>query len=146
MLPRDKNLKKPARVLRRNLTDAERKLWSKLRRKQLGGFLFYRQKVIGRYIVDFYCHHARLVIEVDGGQHYTDAGIQKDSRRDSFLDSLGLHVLRYNDLDVLKNCEGVVSNIMEYLLKVKNNDLPPKKWTRGKEGQELSCSYFSGDR
>ncbi len=60
---------------------------------------------------------------MDGGQHYTDVGIQKDSRRDSFLSSLGLLVLRFNDLDVLKNCEGVVSNILEYLLKVKNN--PP---------------------
>ena len=119
MLPRDRNLKKPAGILHKNLTDAERKLWSKLRRKQLDGFLFYRQKVIGRYIVDFYCHQAKLVIEVDGGQHYTDVGIQKDSRRDSFLNSLGLHVLRFNDLDVLKNSEGVVSNIMEYLLKVK---------------------------
>jgi len=84
---------------------------------------FYRQKVIGGHIVDFYCHQAKLVIEVDGGQHYTDAGIQKDSRRDSFLKSLGLHVLRYNDLDVLKNCEGVVMNIMEYLATIKIN--PP---------------------
>ena len=123
MLPRDKNLKQPARILRKNMTDAERKLWSKIRRKQLEGFLFYRQKVIGRYIVDFYCHQAKLVIEVDGGQHYTDAGIRKDSRRDSFLNGLGLRVLRFNDLDVLKNCDGVVMNIMEYLLNVKNN--PP---------------------
>jgi very-short-patch-repair endonuclease len=123
MLPRDKKLKQPARVLRKNLTDAERKLWSKIRRKQLEGFLFYRQKVIGRYIVDFYCHQAKLVIEVDGGQHYTDAGIRKDSRRDSFLKGLGLHVLRFNDLDVLKNCDGVVMNIMEYLLNINNN--PP---------------------
>jgi very-short-patch-repair endonuclease len=135
MLPRVKKLKQPARILRKNLTDAEQKLWSKLRRKQLDGFIFYRQKVIGRYIVDFYCHQARLVVEVDGGQHFTNPGVMKDCRRDSYLNSLGLNVLRFNNIDVLKNCDGVVSNIMEYLLSVKKN--PPVVPPDLRSGQAL---------
>jgi very-short-patch-repair endonuclease len=124
MLPRNKNLKQPARELRKNLTDAERKLWSKIRRKQLDGFIFYRQKVISSHIVDFYCHEAKLVIEVDGGQHFTINGIEKDKSRDVYLSDLGLHVMRFNNLDVLKNCESVLQVIMEYLSNIKNN--PPK--------------------
>jgi very-short-patch-repair endonuclease len=60
------------------MTDAENRLWSKLRRKQLRGHQFYRQKIIGKYIVDFYCPKANLVIELDGGQHYSERGKAKD--------------------------------------------------------------------
>ena len=123
MLPRNRKLKQSARELRKNLTDAERKLWSKIRRKQLDGFLFYRQKVIGNYIVDFYCHQAGLVIEVDGGQHFTDEGVEKDKSRDVYLADLGLRMIRFNNLDVLKNCENVLQVILEYLSNVKKN--PP---------------------
>ena len=68
-LPRDRRLKEYSRNLRKNMTNAEVLLWSKIRRKSLDGYQFYRQKIIGSYIVDFYCHKAKLVIEVDGGQH-----------------------------------------------------------------------------
>ena len=68
MLSYNKSLTQLSRNLRRNMTDAERLLWSKIRSKQLKGFQFYRQKIIGNYIVDFYCPKSKLVIEVDGGQ------------------------------------------------------------------------------
>ena len=93
------------------MTDAELLLWSKLKGKQLKGLQFYRQKIAGNYIVDFYCAKAALVIEVDGGQHYTEAGRTADAERDLYLQSLGLRVLRYSDTDVLTNITGVVENI-----------------------------------
>lgn len=94
------------------MTDAENVLWSKLRGKQLKGFQFYRQRIVGDYIVDFYCHAAKLVIEVDGGQHYSAEMIDKDRKRDEYLRSYRLKVLRFSDTDVLKNIEGVVEVIM----------------------------------
>jgi very-short-patch-repair endonuclease len=74
MLSYNKSLKQLSRSLRTNRTDAERLLWSKIRGKQLKGQQFYGQKIVGEYIVDFYCPKSRLVIEVDGGQHYSAEG------------------------------------------------------------------------
>jgi len=74
MFPYNKRLKSLSRSLRSNMTDAERLLWSKIRRKQLKGLQFYRQKIIGNYIADFYCPELKLVIEVDSGQHYSAEG------------------------------------------------------------------------
>ena len=68
------------------MTDAERLLWSKIRDKQLKGHPFYRQKIIGEYIVDFCCPKSRLVIEVDGGQHYSAEGKEKDGMRDPYME------------------------------------------------------------
>ena len=78
MQPYNKNLKLPSRDLRRNMTDAEQWLWQRLRRKQILGLQFYRQKPILNFIVDFYCPAANLVIECDGGQHYTAEGLEAD--------------------------------------------------------------------
>ena len=78
MQPYNKNLKQPSRDLRNNMTDAEQLLWQRLRRKQILGLQFYRQKPILNFIVDFYCFPAMLVIECDGGQHYTDEGLEAD--------------------------------------------------------------------
>jgi len=97
------------------MTLAERKLWSHIRRKQINGLQFYRQFIIGNYIVDFYCPKAKLVIEVDGGQHFTDEGKESDESRDAYLNSIGFRVLRYNNHEVLANIEGVVSNLMNIL-------------------------------
>ena len=85
MLSYDKQLKALSQRLRTNMTDAENMLWLRLRQKQLKGHQFYRQKIIGRYIVDYYCPKANLVIEVDGGQHYCGVGKIKDKTRDSDL-------------------------------------------------------------
>ena len=97
------------------MTDAEVVLWSKLRRKQLCGARFYRQKPIGDFIVDFYCPEARLVIEVDGGQHYEKEGVLRDAVRDDYLKNLDLCVLRFSNTDVLRRINGVVALILRHL-------------------------------
>jgi len=115
MLPYNKELKERAQLLRNNMTDAEMVLWAKVRMRQLKGLQFYRQKIIGNYIVDFYCPVAGLVIEIDGSQHFTDDGIENDIVRDEFMQSLGLKVIRFNNQEVLTNVEGVLEKIDEYL-------------------------------
>jgi very-short-patch-repair endonuclease len=95
------------------MTDAERLLWSKIRGKQLKGYQFYRQRIIGNYIVDFYCPKVKLVIELDGGQHYSGEGLEKDKIRDDYLREQGLKVLRFSDRDVFENITGVVESIYE---------------------------------
>jgi very-short-patch-repair endonuclease len=116
------------------MTDAEIALWVKLRRKQLWGFQFYRQKPLGNYIVDFYCASARLVIEVDGGQHYEKEGAAQDAARDRYLESLGLEVLRFSNLDVLNNTDGVIAAIAQHLdavLGQKNTKSPQPPFSKG---------------
>ncbi len=115
MLPYNKNLKKHARELRKNMTDAERRLWSKIRRKQLKDYQFYRQKNIGDYIVDFYCPAVKLIVEIDGGQHYSEENIVKDEARDKFLDGLGFKVLRFSNRDIFKRMDGVLEEIYRRL-------------------------------
>jgi very-short-patch-repair endonuclease len=95
MLPYNKNLKHLARELRKNMTDAERHL--------------------GNYIVDFYCPAAKLIVEVDGGQHFVKENIQEDRARDHFLCDLGFNVLRFSNRDIFKNIEGVVQKIYDHL-------------------------------
>jgi len=113
VLPYNKNLKQPSRQLRGNMTDAERHLWAKIRMKQLNGYQFYRQKPIGDYIVDFFCPRAKLVIEVDGSQHFSDERTAYDRIRNERLNSLGLRVLRFTNIDVLTHIESVVESIIE---------------------------------
>ena len=113
MLPYNRNLKALSRRLRKNMTDAERLLWGKIRRKQLKGYQFYRQKPIGDYIVDFFCPRAKLVIEIDGSQHHTGEMTEYDRIRDEYMSSLGLRVLRFTNTEVLMHTEGVVERIEE---------------------------------
>ncbi len=113
MLTYNDKLKQPSRQLRNNMTDAETRLWAKLRLRQINGFWFYRQKPIGEYIVDFFCPKAKLVVEVDGGQHFSADGAEYDRIRDEYLESLGLKVMRFTNSEVLKNIEGVVEKIKE---------------------------------
>ena len=111
MLSYEKGLKQLSRNLRRNMTDAENLLWSKLRGKQLNGHQFYRQKIIGRYIADFYCPKSKLVVEVDGGQHYSTEGTEKDIKRDEYMGKAGITVLRFSDREVLGNIDVVLEKI-----------------------------------
>lgn len=111
MQPYNKNLKQPSRDLRNNMTDAEKRLWSKLRAKQILGLQFYRQKPLLNFIVDFYCPVANLVIECDGGQHYTAEGLEADRMRDQALAQLGLIVLRFDNKQILAEIDGVVERI-----------------------------------
>jgi len=115
MLPFNKNLKNLGRELRKNMTDAERVLWGKIRKKQMRDIQFYRQKNIGNYIVDFYCPALKLIIEIDDSQHYSEKDREKDKVRDRYLEQLGFSVLRFSDMDDLKNIDGVLEKILEYL-------------------------------
>jgi very-short-patch-repair endonuclease len=101
-----------ARSLRANITNAERKLWYALRDRRFAGHKFRRQVPVGPYIADFICYSARLVIEVDGGQH---AESPRDARRDRWLAQNGFRVLRFWNNEVLQNLEGVWTVIFETL-------------------------------
>lgn len=107
-------LKARARELRKKMTNAEGKLWRYLRGKQINGLQFYRQRPIGSFIADFYCPKKNLIIEIDGGQHYEDMATNKDNQRTKYLkERFGLKVLRFTNLEVLKNIEGVLMKIIE---------------------------------
>ncbi|MGH6892911.1 MAG: endonuclease domain-containing protein [Dongiaceae bacterium] len=103
---------KNARTLRKTMTDAERALWRLLRERQIEGMRFRRQVPIDHYIADFTCLEARLIIEVDGGQH---SELDADRKRDAYLRSQGFRVLRFWNNDVLANREGVFRAITEAL-------------------------------
>ena len=104
-------LKYLARELRMSMTDAEHCLWSRLRRRQIAGIQFYRQRPIGNYVVDFYAPTVRLVIEVDGAQHMGQARKLHDARRTAHLAELGLRVLRFDNRQVLLETDAVLDEI-----------------------------------
>jgi very-short-patch-repair endonuclease len=122
-----------ARRLRAEMTEAERKLWSLLRRKQLQGFRFRRQVPLGRYVADFACMSAHLVIELDGGQHALRT--EHDQRRTAWLESVGYRVLRFWNGEVFTSAEGVLETIRLALL----NPPPQPSPSRG-EGEEACIS------
>jgi very-short-patch-repair endonuclease len=101
-----------ARRLRRDSTDAERKLWYRLRGRSIPGFKFVRQEPIGPYVADFICRERRLIVEVDGRQH---AGSQRDLMRDRWLAEHGYRLLRFWNNDVMANIDGVLETIAEAL-------------------------------
>lgn len=101
-----------ARRLRREMTGAEAKLWSHLRGKKLGVH-FRKQAPFGPYILDFLSIKARLAVEVDGSQHYTEEGMKKDAKRDAYLRAHGLTVLHFSAYDTIRNVAGVVQEIWE---------------------------------
>ena len=98
-----------AKTLRKNMTPWERKLWYDFLRNY--PVRFQRQKAIGNYITDFYCYRAKLVIELDGSQHCEPSDIQYNQMRTAYLQAQGLLVLRYSNLDIMKNFRGVCENI-----------------------------------
>ncbi len=98
-----------ARMLRKNMTKEESRLWYAFLNKYPKRF--YRQKILGKYIVDFYCASAKLVIELDGSQHYEDVWLRKDKERTAFLEQYGLTVLRIPNNEVNENFEGVCEYI-----------------------------------
>ena len=102
-----------AKTLRKNMTKEERHLWYDFLKPL--PITVNRQKVIGNYIVDFYIATAKLVIELDGSQHYEERGIDSDAKRDEFLNSLGVKVLRYSNLDVNQRFESVCQDILNHI-------------------------------
>jgi len=115
MLPYNKNLKEIAKKLRAHPTKAEWCLWGKIRRNNLN-YRFYRQKPIGDYIVDFYCPKARLIIEIDGGYHFTEVGKGNDKVRDEYMKSLGLVTTMFPNSEVINNTNKVVESLCKILL------------------------------
>jgi very-short-patch-repair endonuclease len=100
-----------ARELRRNTTEAERRLWYQLRQRQIGGRRFRRQVPLGPYIVDFACLSERLIVELDGGQHNEDAHAAGDAQRTAWLNAQGFRVLRFWNNDIFQNMDWVWSTI-----------------------------------
>ena len=107
------------RVLRKNMTEYEKILWNKIRRDFLG-VRFRRQYGIGNYIADFYCPEFKIVIEIDGGQHFEDEGLEYDRVRENDMKNLGIKTLRFTNIDILKNIDGVLEQI-----KIEIDDLVP---------------------
>lgn len=105
----DSDKKDYARGLRKTMTKEERHLWYDCLR--LCPVKFYRQRVIGSYIVDFYCASIKLAIELDGSQHYDPAEQEKDARRTAYLNSLGIEVLRFSNREVMQSFDGVCQAI-----------------------------------
>ncbi len=104
-----------ARELRKRMTPAEKVLWEKLKGKQFNGLKFRRQHPIAKYIVDFYCHSQKLVIELDGSIHDIEDQKEYDSGREFELQELGLKVLRFKNEEVIQFPEKVLSKILESL-------------------------------
>ena len=106
-------LTKNAQTLRKNMTKEERMLWYEFLKNLPVNF--NRQKVIGSFIVDFYCASAKIVVEIDGSQHFNEENIALDKERDEYLSSLGIRVLRYNNLEVKRNFRGVCEDILNVI-------------------------------
>jgi very-short-patch-repair endonuclease len=113
-LPKNLSLVKIARELRQNNILAEVVFWNHVKSKQIFGLDFDRQRVIGNYIVDFYIKRIGVVIEIDGSTH--NDKIKYDKMRDDYLMSNGIEVLHYRDTDVLKNMNGVIVHLKNYIL------------------------------
>ena len=101
-----------ARALRRDDTQAERKLWEAVRNRRLNGFKFVRQLVIGPYIADFACRECKLVVEIDGATHGTDAQVNHDGRRSAYLNEQGYRVLRFWNDDIFIGLNDVCDAIL----------------------------------
>jgi very-short-patch-repair endonuclease len=133
-----------ARTLRQNMTEAERQLWQILRSHQMKGYQFRRQVPIGRYIADFVCHEARLIVEIDGGQHQRSS--PREAERSGFLQNEGYRILRFWNNEVLANLDGVHEIIAGELGGITptqtlphqgggpDNALPPHRWGRAGVG------------
>jgi very-short-patch-repair endonuclease len=133
-----------ARKLRRDMTDAERRLWWHLRRLPIDHSHFRRQATIGPYFADFACHERRLVIEVDGAQHNEPENVVRDAERSAYLRGEGYRILRFWNNEVLTNIDGVMEAILAAMCEHESSPppLPPphRAKTRGGRGTDRpSC-------
>jgi very-short-patch-repair endonuclease len=120
MMNTKSTLRQKAKALRKNMTEAEKKLWTELRRRRLLDCKFRRQQPLGEYIVDFVCLSERLIVEVDGGQHARD--IAYDKGRDRWLIAQGFTVLRFWNNEIFDNIAGVMYRISDELTRSLEND------------------------
>jgi len=115
IIPFKPELKEKARELRSNSTLSEVLLWNKIKRKQIKGYQFLRQKPMNNYIVDFFCYRLMLAIEIDGDSHIDNENA--DLKRQEMLESLGINFLRFSDNEVKRNLNGVVQTIANWIEK-----------------------------
>ena len=115
-LPHDNHQLDRARDLRKNMTEEERHLWYDFLRDY--PVKIHKQKIIGSYIVDFFCESAKLVIELDGSQHYEEAGMKQDAVRTEFLESKGLMVVRYSNREVNQEFRAVCEDL-DHLIQIR---------------------------
>lgn len=131
MLNYRSDLTQVARRLRREMTESEQALWSRVRRKQIAGIQFYRQRPISGFVVDFYCPNAKLVVEVDGSQHLSPEKSLQDTHRDTLLKKLGLRVLRFNSAEVLQHTDAVTEAIRQAVVSHRREIPPHPPFSKG---------------
>lgn len=119
IIPYNPAFKEKARKLRNNSTFTEILLWNYVKRKQMKGYDFHRQRPIDNYIIDFFCNELYLAIEIDGESHYGNES--KDERRQKKLEKLGVQFLRFDDLEVVHNLEGVLKRIEKWIDEYEDN-------------------------
>lgn len=127
IIPYNPKLKELARRLRNNSTKAEIILWQKLKRKQMYGYDFHRQKPIDNFILDFFCHELMLGIEVDGYSHQITQVFNRDIKKEKVMNKLGIHVLRFSDEQVLKDTENVIRAIESYIVDFEKHTPSPSQ-------------------
>jgi very-short-patch-repair endonuclease len=132
-----------ARGLRRRQTDAERRLWARLRDRRLLGAKFTRQTPIGPYIADFCCREMKLIVELDGGQHA--ARVAHDAGRTAFLQALGYRVLRFWDNEALANTDGVLQRVAEALSSAGPSPRPSPQRGEGEGRETLARQRGEGE-
>lgn len=121
IIPYRKDLRLKARELRKNSTTAEVMLWCEIKGKQLLGYEFHRQVPMLDYIVDFYCHELKLVIEIDGDSHTHALAEKYDLERQSRIENYGIHFLRFDDLEVKQSINYVVNEIYQFIMGFNKN-------------------------
>jgi len=124
------SLRRHARELRKTSTDAERLMWSALRDKQLNGSSFRRQVPIGPFIADFACHSVKLVVEIDGGQHFSDDAERADASRTALIEARGFRIVRFSNAEVMSNRDGVLQSIAAVLAASAPTPTLPRKRER----------------
>jgi len=117
------NQKQKRRDLRRSMTSAEGIFWSRIRNCRMK-YKFRRQYSIGKYVADFYCPEIKLVVEIDGGQHFEDETIKYDLERTKYFNDLGIIVVRYTNADVKRNLISVMDDLLRQCEKIKNLSNP----------------------
>ncbi|MEM1255167.1 MAG: endonuclease domain-containing protein [Cyanobacteria bacterium P01_H01_bin.21] len=120
IIPYNPKLRERARQLRQNMTEGEIILWQKLKRKQMMGYDFDRQRPIDQFIVDFYCKALCLAIEVDGSSHDSPEAQTRDYQRQIRLEALGVRFLRFRDADVKQNIDEVCQSIRQWIIEHKD--------------------------
>jgi very-short-patch-repair endonuclease len=123
IIPYNPKLKELAHKLRNNSTKSEIILWKELKGKFAGKYDFHRQKPLDNYIADFFCYELKLVIEIDGESHDWEETQQKDFKKESRLNELGLNVLRFPDSDIFKHLDATLETIRQYIIGFENGDL-----------------------